>query len=184
MKHDETLGQAPPQGTTGAPATNRVDHGGCPSDLQPLIQRMYEEAEQCDVFGITKPAALLREAADALQHAANMQAMDEFAEVVTAGHLSQAEPLTLDQIGALDAGCGHGALHWDTRVSLVRATERAHGIGHPELPLLPPAEPVAWGFPNSAITGGNRWLMLREQVPADDQYGGAMWVPLYAAPKA
>ena len=42
---------------------------------------------------------------------------------------------------------------------------------------------MAWGFPNSAITGGNRWLMLREQVPADDQYGGAMWVPLYAEPQ-
>ncbi len=104
-------------------------------DTAALIQRMYDEAAQCDVFGITKPAALLREAANALQHASNLQAMDEFAEAVTAGHLSDAEP-------------------------------------------------VAWGFPNSAITGGNRWMMLREQVPADDQYGGAMWVPLYAAPKA
>lgn len=91
MKHDETLGQPLPRGTTGASATNRVDHGGCPSDLQPLIQRMYDEAAQCDVFGITKPAALLREAADALQHAANLQAMDEFAEVVTAGHLGEAD---------------------------------------------------------------------------------------------
>lgn len=54
-----------------------------------LIQRMYDEAAQCDVFGITKPAALLREAADALQHAANTEAMEEFAEVVTAGHLQE-----------------------------------------------------------------------------------------------
>ena len=44
-------------------------------------------------------------------------------------------------------------------------------------------EPVAFGFPNSAITGSNRWMMLRESVPADDQYGGALWVPLYAAPQ-
>ena len=50
--------------------------------------------------------------------------------------------------------------------------------------LLPPDEPVAWGYPNSAMTGRNRWMMLREEVPSDDQYSGAMWVPLYAAPKA
>ncbi len=47
-----------------------------------------------------------------------------------------------------------------------------------------PAEPVAWGMPNSAITGSNRWMMLRERVPENDQYGGALWAPLYAAPAA
>jgi hypothetical protein len=103
-------------------------------DTAALIQRLYDEASQCELFGITKPAALLREAAEALQHAANLQAMSEFAEAVTAGHLSDAEP-------------------------------------------------VAWGFPNSAITERNRWMMLREEVPSDDQYSGAMWVPLYTAPK-
>jgi hypothetical protein len=36
-----------------------------------------------------------------------------------------AQPLTLDQIGDLEAGAGHQALNWDTRVSLVRAVERA-----------------------------------------------------------
>lgn len=46
-----------------------------------------------------------------------------------------------------------------------------------------PAEPVAYGYPNSAITGRNRWMMLRESIPEDDQYGGAMWVPLFAAPQ-
>jgi hypothetical protein len=25
---------------------------------------------------------------------------------------------------------------------------------------------------------------LREEVPSDDQYSGAMWVPLYTAPQA
>jgi hypothetical protein len=44
-------------------------------------------------------------------------------------------------------------------------------------------EPVAWGFKNTAITGSNRWMMLREEVPADDQYGGAMWAPLYTHPQ-
>lgn len=45
-------------------------------------------------------------------------------------------------------------------------------------------EPVAWGFQNTAITGSNRWMMLREEVPADDQYNGALWTPLYTTPPA
>jgi hypothetical protein len=44
-------------------------------------------------------------------------------------------------------------------------------------------EPVAWGFQNTAITGSNRWMMLREEVPANDQYGGALWTPLYTTPQ-
>jgi hypothetical protein len=40
-------------------------------------------------------------------------------------------------------------------------------------------EPVAWGFKNTAITGSKRWMMLREEIPADDQYKGALWTPLY-----
>ena len=46
----------------------------------------------------------------------------------------------------------------------------------------PAQEPVAWGFKNSAITGSNRWMMLRENVPLDDQYKGALWTPLYLTP--
>ena len=46
----------------------------------------------------------------------------------------------------------------------------------------PEQEPVAWGFQNTAITGSNRWMMLREEVPADDQYNGALWTPLYTTP--
>lgn len=41
------------------------------------------------------------------------------------GEPATVRPLTRDQIGALDAGCGHAFLHWDTRVSLARAVERA-----------------------------------------------------------
>ena len=48
----------------------------------------------------------------------------------------------------------------------------------------PAQEPVAWGFKNSAITGSNRWMMLRENVPLDDQYKGALWTPLYLTPSA
>jgi hypothetical protein len=43
-------------------------------------------------------------------------------------------------------------------------------------------EPVAWGFQNTVITGSNRWMMLREEVPSNDQYGGALWIPLYTHP--
>ena len=49
-------------------------------------------------------------------------------------------------------------------------------------PPQPEQEPVAWGFQNSAITGSNRWMMLREEIPANDQYGGALWTPLYTTP--
>jgi len=44
-------------------------------------------------------------------------------------------------------------------------------------------EPAAWGFQNTAITGSNRWMMLREEVPANDQYNGALWTPLYTTPQ-
>ena len=43
-------------------------------------------------------------------------------------------------------------------------------------------EPVAWGFQNSALTGSNRWMMLCEDIPTDDQYGGALWTPLFTLP--
>lgn len=46
-------------------------------------------------------------------------------------------------------------------------------------------EAVAWGIPNTAITGKRMSLMMvRLDIPSDDQYGGAMWVPLYTAPPA
>ncbi len=71
---------------------------------------------------------------------------------------------------AFTAGAERQAAYW------IEWAERrkAQPAGEPE--------PVAWGFPNTAITGRNRWMMLREEVPADDQYGGALWVPLYVAP--
>lgn len=44
-------------------------------------------------------------------------------------------------------------------------------------------EPVAYGYPNTAITGKRHaMMMVRLDTPSDDQYGGAQWVPLYAAP--
>lgn len=45
------------------------------------------------------------------------------------------------------------------------------------------AVPVAYGFPNTAITGKNQTLMMvRLEIPSDDQYGGALWVPLFLSP--
>lgn len=41
-------------------------------------------------------------------------------------------------------------------------------------------EPVAWGYPNTAITGARHALMMvRLEIPGDDQYGGKGWLPLY-----
>ena len=41
---------------------------------------------------------------------------------------------------------------------------------------------MAWGFQNTGITGSNRWMYLRETIPAEDQYRGVLWTPLYTAP--
>lgn len=46
----------------------------------------------------------------------------------------------------------------------------------------PEQEPVAWGFQNTGITGSNRWMYLKETIPAEDQYRGVLWTPLYATP--
>ena len=46
----------------------------------------------------------------------------------------------------------------------------------------PEPDPVAYGFQNTAVTGSNRWMMLKEEVPTDDQYDGQLWTPLYTAP--
>ena len=42
------------------------------------------------------------------------------------------------------------------------------------------AEPVAYGLPNTMITGKPHMLMQVElEIPSDDEYGGALWQPLY-----
>jgi hypothetical protein len=44
-------------------------------------------------------------------------------------------------------------------------------------------EAVAYGLPNTAITGKKQALMqVRLDIPSNDQYGGALWVPLYLTP--
>lgn len=58
-------------------------------DLQGLVAAMYAEADMCETLEITKPAALLREAAAVIQPEANSQTMDMFAEVTGAGHLAE-----------------------------------------------------------------------------------------------
>lgn len=50
---------------------------------------------------------------------------------------------------------------------------------------VPMPEPVAYGFVNTAITGHtNRLMMVRLDVPFDDQYAGAYWLPLVLADEA
>ncbi|MDP1543144.1 MAG: hypothetical protein Q8L99_08340 [Polycyclovorans sp.] len=59
-----------------------------------------------------------------------------------------------------------------------------HSRGRESLRLeLERQEAVAYGYPNTAITGKRMALMMvRLDIPSDDQYGGAQWAPLYAAP--
>lgn len=46
-------------------------------------------------------------------------------------------------------------------------------------------KPVAYGFGNTAITGHtNRLMMVRLDVPLDDQYAGVFWHPLVLADEA
>lgn len=53
----------------------------------------------------------------------------------------------------------------------------------PAKPAPVECEPVAWGFPNTAISGkGHALMLVRLEVPSDDQYGGALWLPLYLNP--
>lgn len=45
------------------------------------------------------------------------------------GYPAAQEPLSLDDIGCMEVGAACVGLAWDARVAMVRATERAHGIG-------------------------------------------------------
>lgn len=58
----------------------------------------------------------------------------------------------------------------------------SNGVGiAAQQPATP--EPVAYGFPNTAITGRKQALMMVAlDVPSGDQYGGSLWVPLYTHP--
>lgn len=50
---------------------------------------------------------------------------------------------------------------------------------------VPMPKPVAYGFGNTAITGHtNRLMMVRLDVPLDDQYAGVFWHPLVLADEA
>jgi hypothetical protein len=50
---------------------------------------------------------------------------------------------------------------------------------------VPMPKPVAYGFGNTAITGHtNRLMMVRIDIPGDDQYAGAFWLPLVLADEA
>lgn len=58
-------------------------------------------------------------------------------------------------------------------------------LAHIQRGAVPMPEPVAYGFGNTAITGHtNRLMMVRLDVPFDDQYAGAYWLPLVLADEA
>lgn len=107
-------------------------------------------------------------------------------------NLREAAQMALDALNNFDKG-NHG-MRWQVPVIKALRTalaqpERAEcdggqcGIGGycKECPKTQ-TTPVAWGFQNTGITGSNRWMYLKETIPADDQYRGVLWTPLYTAP--
>ena len=74
----------------------------------------------------------------------------------------------------IDSGSGSD---WQTRE---RGAEPLYT--HPQ-PKQEQGEPVAYGFPNSAITSNQKWMLLEEKIPENDQYKGALWIPLYTTPQ-
>ena len=78
---------------------------------------------------------------------------------------------------------------WETHEEFIRELAAVNGIpideklftGSPK-PTEPEAEPVAWGHPNTAITGKNQPLMMVNlEIPSNAQYP-QLWVPLYLHP--
>lgn len=107
-------------------------------DLAGLAQALRDEADLCETLDITKPAALMREAAAVIQVDANSGTMDIFAEVTSVGHLADLVDGMRRQLHLL-------ADHWDCEevyghgvAEVLRAL--ADGGKHPQLPLLPSEE--------------------------------------------
>lgn len=69
-------------------------------------------------------------------------------------------------------------------VELVSSTKQYFTHTQPKQQLeLVEKEPVAYGLPNTAITGKQYLMDVKIDIPSDDQYGGAFWVPLYTHPQ-
>lgn len=104
-------------------------------DLAGLKQALLSEAAKCEDYEITKPAALMREAA-AVIHVGCTATEDMFAEVGSAGHLSalvdemRMELHRLADYWDCEEVSGHGVAE-----TLRKLADRER---HPKLPLLPP----------------------------------------------
>lgn len=85
--------------------------------------------------------------------------------------IAAADPLLTDaELETID-GAG---VAWCTERTFARLVAQA------KLANRGSGEPVAWGYPNTAITGKRHALMMvRLEIPSDDQYGGKGWLPLY-----
>jgi hypothetical protein len=106
------------------------------------------------------------------------------------------DALNTNKLSTVASCSGHG--HRPGRISLkdgrellvmnseqVATVERLFGtdINGASQKSAPGQEAVAYGLPNTAITGNKQALMqVRLDIPSNDQYGGALWVPLFLAP--
>ena len=112
-------------------------------DLQGLVAALYAEADMCEALDITKPAALLREAAAVIQPEANSQTMDMFAEVTSAGHLAAlVDNMRMSLHHLADEWEDHEELSGAPCAATLREIAGDHKP-HRKLPILPPDEAQA-----------------------------------------
>lgn len=87
----------------------------------------------------------------------------------------------------------HKATRWGMDAALMHVCKiaydagKADGLAAPATAQaeVPMPKPVAYGFGNTAITGHtNRLMMVRIDIPGDDQYAGSFWLPLVLADEA
>lgn len=84
-------------------------------------------------------------------------------------------------------GAGHAgpcaAVEYPDDVRLVeKGMQRLRATVPAEVPM---PKPVAFGVLNTALTGSpHRLMMVRIDIPSDDQHGGALWMPLVFAEDA
>lgn len=158
------------------------------------IHREY--AKKKDPFFTTRQADFVKHteaARSALLAAA--PAPDQFRDAAkTMAEPADPDPLHLSRI--LHELAGAASLCWEPRPTGVFDSQLAIQFVEQALAEIrsrmtsapaeaPMPKPVAYGFGNTAITGHtNRLMMVRIDVPLDDQYAGAFWLPLVLADEA
>lgn len=174
------------------------------SDYMKEAERLLDELRTCTLAEATHYASPDFKRAKASEEAANRARAAMLAAAPAPDHFRDAakmvaepadpDPLHLSRI--LHELAGAASLCWEPRPTGVFDSQLAIQFVEQALAEIrsrmtsAPAEvpmpmPVAYGFGNTAITGHtNRLMMVRIDVPLDDQYAGAFWLPLVLADEA